>query len=82
MWTALQGQEILDLRKIPSKDRVRLHSDPTTKLRCRGCEGRVHMRKSAEDSRGNSMAVFDDGLGPLITFAHNPVEAENTTVSC
>lgn len=75
MWTAKLGKEVFDLRMVPAKERGELHA-AGERWACRGCGGQVHMRRHPEMDDRTRLDVYDDGRGPLITFAHNPYEAE------
>ena len=66
MFTATLTGETVDLRDIDLDESMKLHQDRLMPWQCRGCGGRVHMRIHRDD--GDELA--------LVTFAHNPGEAE------
>ena len=76
MWTAQMGNEVIDLRKIDTGQRQRLHTDRRIPWACRGCGGRAHMRWNAGSDDRTRLDAYDDKRGPFITFSHHPFEAE------
>ena len=67
MFTAtLKGEGVVDLRQVDRQESMKLHADRDVPWRCRGCDGRVHMRLH----RGENEAI------ELVTFAHHPGAAE------
>ena len=66
MFTATLVTETVDLRAVDRSESLRLYREKNVPWRCRGCQGTVHMRRQ-QDSPATT---------GLITFAHNPGEAE------